>query len=126
MNTINNALKILMIDCLVFAFSDLDIFIQKTIKESAKSILILTNKINGIKNILCIQHNNFLEVSVVNELNKNQFLDSSYTLELEISLILKENGGINAEVNGLYFNQDDLIEAGFDAQKIFDEIKALQ
>lgn len=126
MNADNNALKILMIDCLIFAFSGLNISIQKPIKESTKSILIITNTTNDIQNILCIQHNNFLEISVVNELNRIQFLDLNYSLELEISLILKENGDIQAEVNGLYFNQAELIDVGFDAREIFDRVKRLQ
>ena len=126
MNADNNALKILMIDCLIFAFSGLNISIQKPIKESTKTVLILTNKINNIQNILCIQHNNFLEISVVNNLNTAQFIDYDYSLELEISLILKENGDIQAEINGLYFNQTELFEAGFDAREIFDDIKRLQ
>lgn len=127
MTKVDNALKVVVIECLKSVFQMHNLSIERYAENNSYESFTVVNNANNINNIVCEQHEEFLLISVVNEDNKDNIICSSCELEkFDVNLSLDIDNELLASLSGFNITEAELIEAGFDAREIFDDIKRLQ
>lgn len=124
---IDNALKVVVIECLKNAFFNRTLEIEEYAENNSHNKFTIVNSANDFTNMEYSESDECIMISVINENNVIRVICDSYNLEgFSIALSLDIDNQITAFLGDLTLTEAELLEADFDARKIFDEVKELQ